>query len=108
MTATDFAAREASARPLTVRALEPRVSVTLSDREPAARTVRPTLPVLPAAMFAGLAKASLALAPAAATDRSSWKAAAVITVLATARSAVAPTRTLPRARAEATVARARS
>ena len=93
-------------RPL---AFEIRATATVPSSTPAAAAVTATLPAAPAAIRAGLAKASLAFTEEAAASRLSWKAASAATsVLATASGAPAPTRILPRVRVGATAATAYS
>ena len=62
----------------------------------------------PAAMFAGLVSVSLAFEEVAATSRLSWKAAEVVTVLATDTLVRVPVRMLFRARVDCTAAVATS
>ena len=88
-------------------AFEVRARATVASSEPAAKAVKPTLPVLPARTFAGLLTVSLPLAELATTSRLSWKLAEVVTVLVTPTLAWSPVRTLPSARLVlASVARA--
>ena len=107
--ATVAGARVRSLRPVPARACEVRTSETsVPSRTPGAAAVRTTLPVVPAAIaVAGSATVRRPVAElVAATARRSWKSALVTVVLPTERLAVAPTRTLPRARVAATAATA--
>ena len=73
----------------------------------AALMATPTLPEAPARRLAGEVSVRRESAEVATTSRLSWKAAEVVTVLVTARLPAeerTPTRTLPRASAEAAVA----
>ena len=107
VTAVDWPVRASLVRPVRPLAFEVRATATVPSSTPAAAAVTATLPAAPAAIRAGLAKASLAFAEVAATSRLSWKAASAATsVLATAIGAVAPTRMLPRVSVGATTASA--
>ena len=108
MTATDCVVVAPSARPEAARALEASDTVSVSVRRPALAAVTTTLRVEPAEIRAGLATPSCVVPATAVTPRSSWKAAAVITVLVTARLEVAPTRTPPKATVELSEALAKS
>ena len=72
MTVKLCGAKERSARPVPVSALEVRVRLTVLASEPATAAVTPTLPAAAAAMSAGLTKARRALAEVAATASLSW------------------------------------
>ena len=61
-----------SARSEPARAWEVKPSTRLSAKEPAVVAVRTTLPVVPAAIVAGLTKLSLALPKVPATASASW------------------------------------
>ena len=93
-----WAARDLPCRPLTPLASESSVSETVAASEPAAMAFTFTLPERPAAILSGLVRVSLPLSALAATSSPSWKEAAVITSLVTARVAAVPVRTLPRDR----------
>ena len=105
---TDCAARVAFDRPDRPFALEVRPTERVASSEPAFVAVTTTSRFAPARMFAGLARARLALAEVATTSRLSWKAADVTVTLATFTTPVICGRTLPMAKVGVTTALAKS